>query len=126
MSVLRKLLKYMKGYGKECVLGPLFKLLEAAFELLVPLVVAKIMDEGIASGNSGYIVNMCLVMVTLGVIGLVCAVTAQFFAAKAAVGRTPNSITSVMAILKYLFQFFIIQYLLESKVFLISGYHILP
>ena len=79
-------MKYMKGYGKECVLGPLFKLLEAAFELLVPLVVAKIMDEGIASGNSGYIVNMCLVMVTLGVIGLVCAVTAQFFAAKAAVG----------------------------------------
>ena len=84
-------MKYMKGYGKECVLGPLFKLLEAAFELLVPLVVAKIMDEGIASGNSGYIVNMCLVMVTLGVIGLVCAVTAQFFAAKAAVGSRPRA-----------------------------------
>ena len=83
---MKKLLKYMEGYGKECVLGPLFKLLEAAFELLVPLVVAKIMDEGIASGDSGYIVNMCLVLVTLGVIGLVCAVTAQFFAAKAAVG----------------------------------------
>ena len=120
---MKKLASYLKRYTKESILAPLFKLLEAAFELLVPLVVAKIMDEGIASGNSGYIVNMCLVMVTLGVIGLVCAVTAQFFAAKAAVGRTPNSITSVMAMLKYLFQFFIIQYLLESKVFLISGYH---
>lgn len=81
-----KLLKYMKGYGKECFLGPLFKLLEASFELMIPLVVARIVDTGIASGDRGYIVKMCLVMVALGVIGLISAVTAQFFAAKAAVG----------------------------------------
>lgn len=76
----------MKGYGKECVLGPLFKLLEASFELFVPLVVARIVDIGIGTGDGGYIVKMCLVMILLGVIGLCCAITAQYFAAKAAVG----------------------------------------
>ena len=76
----------MRGYGKECILGPLFKLLEATFELLVPLVVAKIIDIGIANGDTGYIVKMCLVMVALGIVGLASAVTAQYFAAKAAVG----------------------------------------
>ena len=83
---MKRILKYMRGYGKECVLGPLFKLLEASFELLVPLVVAKIIDIGIANGDTGYIVRMCLVMVALGVVGLASAVTAQYFAAKAAVG----------------------------------------
>ena len=83
---MRKLLKYMRGFGKECVLGPLFKLLEASFELLIPLVVAAIVDTGIGAGDRGYVVKMCLVMIGLGIIGLVCAVTAQFFAAKAAVG----------------------------------------
>ncbi len=83
---MRKLLQYMKGYGKECVLGPLFKLLEATFELFIPLVVAQIVDIGIGNGDRGYVVKMCLVMIALGVIGLVCAVTAQYFAAKAAVG----------------------------------------
>ena len=83
---MKKLLKYMKGYGKECVLGPLFKLLEASFELLIPLVVASIVDTGIASGDNGYVVKMCAVMIALGIVGLVCAVTAQYFAAKAAVG----------------------------------------
>ena len=83
---MKNLLKYMKGYEKQCVLGPLFKLLEATFELFVPLVVAKIVDTGIANHDSGYILRMCMVMVTLGVIGLVCAVTAQYFAASAAVG----------------------------------------
>ena len=83
---MKKLLKYMRGYGKECVLGPLFKLLEATFELFIPLVVAAIVDRGISGGDSGYIVKMVLVMVLLGVIGLVCAVTAQWFAAGAAVG----------------------------------------
>jgi len=68
------------------VLGPLFKLLEATFELLVPLVVAGIVDVGIGNGDGTYIVRMCLVMIALGVIGLVCAVTAQYFAARAAVG----------------------------------------
>ena len=83
---MKQLLKYMKGYEKQCVLGPLFKLLEATFELLIPLVVATIVDTGIGSGDKGYIVKMCLVMVALGVIGLICAVTAQYFAASAAVG----------------------------------------
>ncbi len=83
---MKRILKYMKGYGKECVLSPLFKMLEASFELLVPLVVARIVDVGIMGGDRAYVVKMCLVMVALGVIGLVCAVTAQYFAAKAAVG----------------------------------------
>ena len=83
---MKRILKYMKGYGKECVLGPLFKLLEASFELLIPLVVAQIVDVGIANGDVGYVVKMCLVMVALGVVGLISAVTAQYFAAKAAVG----------------------------------------
>lgn len=83
---MNKLLKYMHGYGRECVLGPLFKLLEATFELFIPLVVAAIVDTGISNSDIPYIVKMCLVMVALGVIGLLCAITAQFFAAKAAVG----------------------------------------
>ena len=83
---MKSLLKYLKGYEKQCVLGPLFKLLEAAFELLVPLVVARIVDQGIGSGNTGYIVKMCLVMVALGMIGLAMAVCAQYFSAVAAVG----------------------------------------
>ena len=83
---MRKLLKYMRGYGKECILGPLFKLLEASFELLIPLVVAAIVDTGIGNGDGSYIVKMCLVMIGLGIVGLVCAVTAQYFAARAAVG----------------------------------------
>lgn len=76
----------MRGYGKECVLGPLFKLLEASFELMIPLVVARIVDVGIASGDRGYIIKMCLLMVLLGIVGLACAITAQYYAAKAAVG----------------------------------------
>lgn len=86
VNELNRLFKYMKGYGKECVLGPLFKLLEASFELMIPLVVAQIVDTGIENGDTGYIVKMCLVMVALGIVGLISAVTAQFFAAKAAVG----------------------------------------
>ena len=83
---MKKLLKYLKGYEKECVLGPLFKLLEATFELLVPLVVASIVDKGIGSGDRGYIVKMCAVMIGLGVVGLASSVTAQYFSAVAAVG----------------------------------------
>ena len=94
---MKKLLKYMKGYGKECVLGPLFKLLEASFELLIPLVVAKIVDTGIRNQDTGYIIKMCLVMISLGVIGLACSLTAQFFAAKAAVGFASRLRHSVMA-----------------------------
>lgn len=94
---LKKLLKYMKGYGKECVLGPLFKLLEATFELFIPLVVAAIVDTGINGGDTGYIVKMCLVMIVLGVVGLICAVTAQYFAASAAVGFAARLRHAVMA-----------------------------
>lgn len=83
---MKQILKYMRGYIKECVLGPLFKLLEASFELMIPLVVAQIVDVGIANNDTGYIVKMCLIMVGLGIVGLISAVTAQFFAAKAAVG----------------------------------------
>ena len=83
---MKHIFQFMRGYGKECILGPLFKLLEATFELFVPLVVAAIVDTGISNSDTPYIIKMCLVMVVLGVVGLACAVTAQYFAAKAAVG----------------------------------------
>lgn len=85
-----KLLKYMTAYRKESICAPLFKLLEASFELLVPLVMARIIDVGIAHGDVPYIVRMCLVMAALGLIGLVCSITAQYFSAKAAVGFATN------------------------------------
>lgn len=83
---MKKLLIYLKDYKKESVLAPLFKMLEASFELIVPLVVTQIIDVGIANRDSGYILRMCLIMVALGLIGLTCSITAQYFAAKAAVG----------------------------------------
>ena len=81
-----QLLKYLRDYKKESILGPLFKLLEALLELMVPLVVAAIIDKGIGSGDRGYVVRMCLLLAALGIVGLVSSVTAQYFAAKAAVG----------------------------------------
>ncbi len=83
---MRKLFVYLKEYRKESVLGPLFKLLEATLELIVPLVVAAIIDRGVGGGDKGYAVRMCLVLVALGFVGMLFSVTAQFFAAKAAVG----------------------------------------
>ena len=83
---MRSLLVYLKGYKKETALAPLFKMLEASFELLVPLVMAQIIDTGIGQGNRGFIFRMCLIMIMLGIIGLVCSIPAQYFAAKAAVG----------------------------------------
>lgn len=83
---MKSLLKYLKDYKKETILAPLFKMLEASFELFVPLVMAAIIDTGIANGDKGYILKMGVVLVGLGVIGLTCSVTAQFFSAKAAVG----------------------------------------
>lgn len=83
---MKSLMRYLKGYEKECILSPLFKMLEATFELFVPLVMAAIIDRGIGSGNKGYIFKMCGVLILLGVIGLTCSLTAQYFAAKAAVG----------------------------------------
>ena len=87
---MKKLLVYLKKYRKECVLAPLFKLFEASFELIVPLLIANIIDNGIgdATGvtNKSVIYSMVLLMVAFGVVGLLCAVVAQYFAAKAAVG----------------------------------------
>jgi multidrug ABC transporter, permease/ATP-binding protein len=83
---MKKLLVYLKDYKKESILGPLFKLLEATFELIVPLVMAAIIDTGVATGDKSYIMKMCMVLVLLAVIGLTCSITAQYFAAKAAVG----------------------------------------
>ena len=81
---MKKLLVYMKGYRKECILAPLFKMTEALFELFIPLVVAAIIDNGIGNNDTGYVIKMCLIMGTLGLLGLICAVTAQYFSAKAA------------------------------------------
>ena len=83
---MKKLLSYLKLYKKECVLGPLFKLLEASFELLIPLVVADIIDVGIPAGDTAYIIRRALIMAALGLIGMLFSITAQYFSAKAAVG----------------------------------------
>lgn len=83
---MKPILKFLKGYKLECILAPLFKLLEACFDLMVPLVVQAIVDKGIANGDKQYVLRMCLLLVGLGIVGLISAVTAQYFAAKASVG----------------------------------------
>lgn len=83
---MKRLMMYLKDYKKESILAPLFKLLEAFFELMVPLVMANIIDYGISNRNMGYIGKMGLILLLLGVVGLASSITAQFFAAKAAVG----------------------------------------
>ena len=83
---MKSLLRYLGSYKKESILAPLFKLLEALFELFVPLVMARIMDIGIKNSDIGYILKMGGLLILLGIIGLVCSLTAQYFAAKAAVG----------------------------------------
>lgn len=82
----KKLLYFMKDYKKESVLAPLFKMLEAFFELFVPLVVASIIDDGIVPKDSEHIIRMCLLLLVLAAVGLTCSITAQYFAAKSAVG----------------------------------------
>ena len=94
---LKKLFVYFKGYGRECVLSPLFKLLEASFELIIPLIVASIIDRGIASGDGGHVARMVLCMAALGLVGLLAAVTAQYFAAKAAIGFSTRLRHALMA-----------------------------
>ena len=94
---MKKLFVYFKGYGRECVLGPLFKLLEASFELIIPLIVASIIDRGIASGDGGHAARMVLCMAALGLVGLLAAVTAQYFAAKAAIGFSTRLRHALMA-----------------------------
>ena len=85
---MKKLLAYLRPYRAQAILAPLFKLLEAVFELLVPLIMADIIDTGIASGDTAYILKKCLVLVLLGVCGFASATCAQYFSAKAATGAT--------------------------------------
>lgn len=86
MRTLKDLLIYLKHYKKESFFAPLFKLLEATFELIVPLVVARIIDSGIRPGNKTVIYQNCALLVGFAVVGMVMAITAQFFAARAATG----------------------------------------
>ena len=82
---MKQFLKFLRHHKKESILAPLFKMLEAFFDLLVPLIMADVINNGIGSGDSAYIMQRCLLMVALGIIGLACSITAQYFAAKAAV-----------------------------------------
>lgn len=86
VSRMLKLVRYLRGYGKECVLAPLFKCLEAAFQILVPLVMASVVDEGIAAGNTHHIMASAAALIAMGVVGWVCAVAAQYFSAKLSAG----------------------------------------
>ncbi len=99
-----KLLRFMKGYIKESIISPFFKLLEASFELFVPLVVASIIDIGIANKDKAFVVQRCLILVALAVIGLCCTLLAQYYAAKAAVGfstKVKHSLFSHIQSLSY-------------------------
>ncbi len=87
---MKNLLKYMKQYRIQAVLGPFFKLTEALFELFVPLVVADIIDKGIGNGDKSFIVSRGILMMALGIIGFICALVAQYFAANASVGFAAN------------------------------------
>ena len=87
---MKRLLGYMADYKKESILGPLFKMLEASFELFVPLVVADMIDVGIGKGDGRYVLLMGGLLVFLGLIGLASSLTAQYFAAKAAVGASTS------------------------------------
>lgn len=86
VSRMLKLVRYLRGYGKECVLAPLFKCLEAAFQILVPLVMASVVDEGITAGNTHHIMASAAALIAMGVVGWVCAVAAQYFSAKLGAG----------------------------------------
>ena len=97
MNRLKKLLVYLKDFKKECVLGPLFKLLEASFELIVPLIVAAIIDRGIPGGDTPYILRMVAWLGILALVGLISAVTAQYFAARAAIGFSAKLRHALMA-----------------------------
>ena len=97
---MKRLLVFMKGYKKEAILGPLFKLLEASFELIVPLVMASIIDVGIVKGDKNHIFIMCGALILLALVGLISSVTAQFFAAKAAEVFQQNFATNYFPIYK--------------------------
>lgn len=86
---------------KESVLAPLFKMLEAFFELFVPLVVASIIDDGIVPKDSEHIIRMCLLLLVLAAVGLTCSITAQYFAAKSAVGRQQGFVMNYLPIFRH-------------------------
>lgn len=94
---MKMIMRFLKDYKKECVLAPLFKMLEAIFELFVPLVVSSVIDKGIVNADKGYIMQMCFMLILLAIIGLVCAITAQYFSAKAAVGAATGMRHSLFA-----------------------------
>ena len=94
---MKMIMRFLKDYKKECVLAPLFKMLEAIFELFVPLVVSSVIDKGIVNADQGYIMQMCFMLILLAIIGLVCAITAQYFSAKAAVGAATGMRHSLFA-----------------------------
>ena len=94
---MKMIMRFLKDYKKECVLAPLFKMFEAIFELFVPLVVSSVIDKGIVNADKGYIMQMCLMLILLAIIGLVCAITAQYFSAKAAVGAATGMRHSLFA-----------------------------
>ena len=101
---MKRLLSYMGAYKKESILGPLFKMLEASFELFVPLVVASMVDVGIANRSVSYVVRMGGLLLLLAAIGLTCSLTAQYFAAKAATGTATalrNNLFSHIGTLSY-------------------------
>ena len=99
---MRRLAKFLNGYKKEAVLGPLFKLLEATLELITPLIIALVIDRGIAASDKPYIIKMCLLLILLGAVGLGFSVCAQYFAAKASVGFSSKVRYSVFAHLQTL------------------------
>ena len=94
---MKTLLAYLKGYKKESILAPLFKMLEATFDLLVPMVVADIIKVGIANGDTTYIWTRCGLLVLMALIGLLCSFTAQYFAARAAIGTSTGLRHELMA-----------------------------
>ena len=87
---MKRILAYLKPHTRDSILAPLFKLTEALLELLIPLIVASIIDTGVATGDKGYILSRCGWMIGLGLLGLLCSVTAQYFAARAATGFTAS------------------------------------
>lgn len=88
---MKRLEKFLRPYRRESILAPLFKLLEVMFDLMVPVVVAQIIDVGVAKNDHGYIVEMFFVLLLMAAVGLLCSFTAQFFSAKASVGLRPAS-----------------------------------
>ena len=92
-----KLLRYMKGYRAAAISAPFFKVLEAIFELMIPLVVASIIDDGIKNSDRPYVFKMCGLMILLGLVGFICTLFAQYFAARAAVGFSANIRSAVFS-----------------------------